>query len=146
MKLNALLISTDGTRVDDAVAPHLTIGLGDLTLVDRVFTETGADLAPAVSAAIHATLLAAVGYHSFDNEAVVGANFYKTELPVATVSVVTNNALNGFDVSSTIVDISVLQASERIELIKDYYDWAIPSDVDVVDIRMINKLMTGERT
>lgn len=146
MKLSALYVSSSGVLADPAVSPHLTIGLGDLTLVDRVFTETGSDLAPAVSSAIHASLLNAVGYRSFDTEILAGASFYTTDLPIAALSVVTNNALTDFNVHTTVVDISVLQAVERIQLMKDYFDWAIPSSTEVLDVRMLNKVMNGERT
>jgi hypothetical protein len=60
--------------------------------------------------------------------------------------VVTNNALTDFNVHTTVVDISVLQAVERIQLMKDYFDWAIPSSTEVLDVRMLNKVMNGERT
>lgn len=145
MKLSAYVIATDGVLTDDAVKLNLTVSLGDLVLVDKEFAETGEDLAPAIAAVMHSALTVSADYESFDDKKADGIIFCTTELPPVALSVVSNNAVPNINILTSVVDISVLESVERISLMKRYLNWAIPTDRAVVDVRMMNKTMPGER-
>jgi len=146
MKLNAFSIATDGTLVDPDVKVNITISLGDLILVDREFVETDGDLAPAVARAMHTSLNTSADYQSFDVFIDYGVVYVKSVLPTVTLSLVSNGALTSLEVHSSLVDIAVLQTAQRFDLMKDYLNWAVPTDKPVVDIRMMNVKMPGERS